>query len=267
MSWVWVTLFSCSVSPPPTSHALTGVVRGVEEGSLVIDHDEIPGFMPAMVMELPVEGSVEVVVGDQIEGALVVDGESFRLAEVRVTRRSESVPSAAHAWSEPLLLGETLERLEVPGVSGPTVLGAGQEEVTVLTFLFTTCPMPEACPLLATKLAGLQEELRGKARIVAVTLDPETDTLERLSEYAETVGADPQTWTFARLEGESLATLLSRVEMDVDRSGKVLTHNLRLLVLDRHGKLVYRHRDNSWTQPQLMTVIKPLLGATLAGAP
>lgn len=69
--------------------------------------------------------------------------------------------------------------------------------VWIASFLFTNCGM--SCPTLAAQLANTQERLASfgdRLRIVSLTVDPETDTPERLHAFGERFGADFTRWTF-----------------------------------------------------------------------
>jgi protein SCO1/2 len=180
-----------------------------------------------------------------------------RLERIDVVGRADLAPPAPR-WDESLLLGEVLEPVTLETTAGSTVVGRGQGRVTVLAFLFTSCPVPEFCPLLVTKLAALQHRI-GSGRIITVTIDPEHDTLERLAAYGTGVGADPAIWSFGRLAPDPLKQLLARVDVDVRPEGGTLTHDLRLLVLDAEGRLVYREHDNDW---DVDTLEKEVLAAT-----
>ena len=76
-------------------------------------------------------------------------------------------------------------------------------KVWVASFIFTSCPT--TCPIITQRVAQLQDALAGEAdvRYVSVTIDPETDTVERLAEYADNIKADTTTWSF--LTGEAAA--------------------------------------------------------------
>jgi protein SCO1 len=72
-----------------------------------------------------------------------------------------------------------------------------KDKVFVVSFLFTTCR--DFCPLAAARLSELQEKL-GEAMgrdifFYSISIDPETDTPERLKEYARTFQAGPG-WLF-----------------------------------------------------------------------
>jgi protein SCO1/2 len=72
-----------------------------------------------------------------------------------------------------------------------------KDKIFVINFLYTTCV--DICPLTASRLSELQEKL-GDAMgrdifFYSITIDPETDTPQRLKEYADTFGAGPG-WLF-----------------------------------------------------------------------
>ncbi len=74
---------------------------------------------------------------------------------------------------------------------------------TILDFIFTNCPF--VCPGMSAQMARLQDELHGTGvRFVSISVDPERDTPERLREYAQQLGADPNRWRF--LTGTRQAT-------------------------------------------------------------
>jgi protein SCO1/2 len=65
----------------------------------------------------------------------------------------------------------------------------------VVSFFFSNCP--SVCIQQNTKLKELQDMFAGQGvRFVAISVDPETDTPERLREYAARFGADPEQWLF-----------------------------------------------------------------------
>jgi len=69
-------------------------------GQLIVAHERIAGFMPAMTMPYKVAGTTsEVHPGDQISATLVVDNETEWLENLRVTRKAPDgfMPLAAPA--------------------------------------------------------------------------------------------------------------------------------------------------------------------------
>jgi protein SCO1/2 len=186
--------------------------------------------------------------GDRITARLRMTDRHAVLSDVRVTGHP-GVPGMAEGPG-PVRAGELLPGLDVPVTGGGTWhLGDGQGRPTALTFLYTTCPVPEFCPLTVTRLQALQAAIGHDARLLAVTIDPKADTPEALDAFAAKVGADPEVWRFGRLEGEALDDLALRAALAVvpeeGEEGRIL-HGLRLLVLDGSGRLIERYDDNDW---------------------
>jgi protein SCO1/2 len=235
------------------AYIVTGEVIQVSSPTeVVIKHEDVPGLMPAMTMPFTVRDPALVAglePGDRVYARLITEGEEWYLAEIRERGRvPASTGSPAPATRPgPLRATQTLPRTEIPLTDGTTlILGAGQATPVLLTFLYTTCPRPEFCPALATRLQGLQAGLQpGEATLLAVTIDPTNDTLPVLKAYAEAVGADPAKWRFGRLEGEALADLAARAALTVDTvtGSEEILHSLRVMVFDDQGRLVERYDD------------------------
>jgi protein SCO1 len=71
-------------------------------------------------------------------------------------------------------------------------------KVVVVTFIYASCT--DACPLLTAKMATLQDDLGmdfgPKVFFVSITVDPERDTPEVLTRYAQAHGANLAGWAF-----------------------------------------------------------------------
>jgi protein SCO1/2 len=69
--------------------------------------------------------------------------------------------------------------------------------IWVADFVFTSCPT--VCPKLTKRMQEIQHRARnlGDAfHLVTISVDPETDTPEKLAAYAATYHATPTRWTF-----------------------------------------------------------------------
>lgn len=69
-------------------------------------------------------------------------------------------------------------------------------KVWISNFIYTQCT--ETCPIQSAQVARLQAEFVAEEdlRLVSITVDPERDTPEVLSRYADRYGADPKRWLF-----------------------------------------------------------------------
>ena len=246
----------------PARHSLTGTVIEVRPDALLVAHDDIPGVMDAMTMPFtladPADGQ-RVRQGDRISSTLVA-GERWVLTNVVVTERS-----VARAVAEPrpraerrIEVGQTFGTTKLPlAGGGELVLGPNQKGPVVLTFLYTRCPLPEFCPLVTRRLLELQPALPDRARAVAVTLDPEYDTLEVLEDYGTHQGAVPGRVDFGRLPREMLLPLVERAGLTVHGKGLDISHDLVLVVLGADGRVLARYRDMHWDRAEVLAHLGP----------
>ena len=132
----------------------------------------------------------------------------------------------------------------------------------VANFLFTSCP--GACPLLAQATMQLQDRLKTwlpksgpmPAAIISITVDPVTDTPERLRSFGGTFKADPAIWSFVRGEYAEMEALVTGgfhqalIRDDRDRELEVekdpviaqatpidTAHSVKFVLVDAEGRI------------------------------
>lgn len=83
-------------------------------------------------------------------------------------------------------------------------------KIWVVNFIYTHCP--DTCPLQTAEMANLQADLATETdvRLVSITVDPNRDTPEVLSRYANRFRADANRWLF--LTGEKGAIYRFAIE-------------------------------------------------------
>ncbi len=72
--------------------------------------------------------------------------------------------------------------------------------ITLMNFFFTSCP--STCPTMSKELNALQDEYSSSPLLnfVSISVDPETDTFEKLQEFATRYNAKPGRWHILRGE-------------------------------------------------------------------
>ncbi len=236
------------------------VLEQLDADTIVVDHDPVQGLMPAMVMPFDVSeaGILDGVrPGARIVARLMKEDGKVVIDKLRVTGHAPLPPSYRQPEGGPVRPGKTLPATAIDVGDGPWTVGEGQGVPTVLTFLYTTCPLPAFCPMVTSRLQGLQGSLSADddARLIAVTIDPSTDTRTVLDAYAQTAGADPARWRFGRLEGEALEALVGHAALSVVREGEIV-HAIRWLVLDAEGRLIERYDDNGWPMDRVLSQLR-----------
>ncbi len=239
----WLTI-ACGADP---AYIVEGTVVEVRPpAAVVLDHEKIPGLMDAMVMPFDVADPASLTglsPGDRVVARYELGREGGKLTRIRVTARGQAPEGADGPL--PLRIGDVLPAVELPAHDGKTIaLGPEQADRVALTFVYTRCPDPAFCPAMFARLQALDAALADAAgvRLVAVTLDPDHDTPEVLTAHAAKLGLSDR---FALVRAPDLESLAMRAGLPVVRTegSWEVAHGLRLLVLDRGGRLVERYDD------------------------
>ena len=113
--------------------------------------------------------------------------------------------------------------------------------VWVADFIYTGCG--SACPLLTQRLSEFgkrvprNDSLRS-VKLVSFTVDPETDTPERLKEYAERFGASRETWLFLTGPIDQIQkTATEGFKLAYQKTDVDLFHSEKLVVIDAFGRI------------------------------
>ncbi len=107
-------------------------------------------------------------------------------------------------------------------------------KVVVISPMYTTCK--DSCPMLTANLARIQKslgpQLESNARLLSITVDPETDTPPVLKEYCSHFDAKPG-WYFLTGKKENVELVLRRLGLYAEQKQEHL--NLFLIGNDRTG--------------------------------
>jgi protein SCO1/2 len=137
--------------------------------------------------------------------------------------------------------------------SGRTVnLANLRGTIWVADFIYTTCT--DTCPLQTAEMGKLQAEWSDKSglKLISFSVDPEKDTAEVLSRYADRYKADSQRWLFLTGAKEEITRLvqegfkLSAVPVvNAESSEGIIMHSPRFVLVDRQAQIrgYYDSRD------------------------
>lgn len=122
-------------------------------------------------------------------------------------------------------------------------------KVHIVAFFFTSCP--SQCPRILSVMRGIQEDIErqepferydGDLRLMAITVDPVTDTPEKLREAISTYGLDPARWTMLTGDKDAVTALVQGgFAMAVGEKQETapgvydIAHSNRLAVVDGDG--------------------------------
>jgi protein SCO1/2 len=145
--------------------------------------------------------------------------------------------------------------------------------VWIANFVFTSCNAE--CLILSSRFAELQRLFADEPGVafVSFSVDPQTDTPERLGQFAQRWHADPERWYFLTGDTGKLDALIKNsfllpITRDPMEAGKLLSqkliHTNRFAIVDRSG-IVAAYVDG--LQPESVSVISRLVFEMLQESP
>ena len=270
---------ACGTPTEQRSYTLQGQVQSIDAARklLIVKHEEIKGFMPAMTMPYEVQDVKAfdtLAPGDLINSTLVVFSNGAHLSNIRKVGTAPlerppaeaPMPSASSGF-ELLKPGEAVPDGAFVDQDGKKrSFGAFKGTPVVMTFIYTRCPLPTFCPLMDRHFASLQKTMKDDAalkdvHLVTVSFDPTTDTPAVLKAHAKTLNADLRHWTFLTGDRDAVDQFAARFGVSVSRAlndPRDISHNLRTVVISADGKLVKTYTGNDWSPEQVLSDLRGL---------
>lgn len=250
----------------PGEYRLTGEVikKSAEINRILVQHDEIKGFMPAMTMEFSVSpGDYSMVKpGMKVRAILYRDGDDFCLKEIWPDQSDHlktiysvhealAIDTEKRGFRVYRELGESVPPFALYNQDGELVTAStfsGQR--IVLNFIFTRCPDANMCSLSVTKMIELQQGAKAsgveKLQLLSVSLDPEYDTPGVLNSYTVARGIDTSNYQFLAGPLAQVELLLRQLGVSRFADGSLIQHSLNTLLIDGNGELVYLEEGSDW---------------------
>lgn len=281
-----VTFSSCSKAPPspaPSTAAsveersfeVQGILRSIDSDrqGVIIEHEDIPDFMPSMTMPFSVKNPDELnalAVGDAVGFRFVVSESDSWITHLHPIDRAslklpESEPKADATNTPRLKEGDALPEFAlVDEANRPLTRESLAGRATILTFIFTRCPIPNFCPLMSSNFLQLQQKLEAtpaladQVRLLSISFDPE-DTPQRLGQYATNIGASPVLWRHASGSKEETRKLTGAFSVYVRADdGGSFSHGLCTALITPEGTIAKLWRGNSWTVDEVWQALEDL---------
>jgi protein SCO1/2 len=257
----------------PKRYDLRGEILGLapDRRVLIVHHEEIPGYMPAMTMELGVvaadfkgfrEGQriaarlFEAAPGDfQLEGIRILDPVKDSIVATAAQKlREDTFVRGKNAYRE---VGEEAPRFTLYNQLGEVVaFDRFRGQRVVLNFIFTRCPVATMCPASTAKMATLQRLARERGirdfQLISITLDPAYDTPPVLKSYAEGRGLDASNFNFLTGPEPAIRSLLTQFGVIAEPGENIWKHTLATLLIGRDGKILHRIDGSAWEPDDLL---------------
>jgi protein SCO1 len=263
-----VPTVSCvRAAPSERQFELRGQILEVRSDTeLLVKHDDIKGFMPAMTMPYKLRDAQVGrgrAAGDLIRATLVVTDTDAWITDIEKTGAAplpETNTATSSGRDVPLLrpgdLAPDTPLTDEQGRAFSPMRWRGS--AIAVTFIYTRCPLPQYCPALDRRFAAVQRliqndpSLNGRARLLSVSFDPDVDTPAALRAHAKKLNADPQVWRFATAPRDDVARFAAAFGINVIREqDKTITHNMRTALIDPNGRVLTIYDGTEWTADQI----------------
>jgi len=135
-------------------------------------------------------------------------------------------------------------------------------KVVAVTFIYATCT--DTCPLLTSKLAGIQRRLgkdrAANAAFVAITVDPDRDTPTVLRNYAQAQGADVPGWAFLTGTPAEIQDVVRRYGVFARKTARGdVDHTFLTSLVDAKGALRVQYMGVRFDPDEMLRDLRALL--------
>jgi cytochrome oxidase Cu insertion factor (SCO1/SenC/PrrC family) len=235
-----VSLFALAL-PAEAAYPLHAIVVARSGDVLVARTSGSTGTLPAGTYRFAIDRSTPTPAsGSEIDA--IADGARGGLQHltdvVETPPFIAGLPSELHVRA--LRAGDRLPDARFVDQNGRIVhLGQWTGKTTLLSFVYTRCPLLNVCPAVSGKFAYLQRQIDPqKTHLIIVTLDPAFDSPSVLARYGEKYGSDALRWSLVTGEQSVVKRLLDRLQIAPlqDSPGNII-HEEALVIAGPSGTI------------------------------
>lgn len=257
---------------------LRGKVISVDKAarSAKIEHENIPGLMPAMTMDFPIREDwvwEDLVPGVEIRASLVEDKnakEPYWLEKIAILAAAgPNQPPLAE--KQPEQIGKTVPDFSLVNQGGKRFTFQDYRgKALAVTFIYRECPLPEFCIKMSRQFSDMANkiaadpEAKDKIRLLSISFDPERDTPEKLKQYGlGYLGKDAKddftVWQLAVGTDNEVRAVADffRLKYETDTADKTqINHSLVTAVIAPDGKVTKIFTGGRWTPDEVLNELK-----------
>lgn len=270
-----VCLLAVEVLQGAQRFPVNAVILSIDKAhrTFLASSSEIPGYMKAMVMPFQVRDAKAL---DGLKPSMFVDFtlavdkdrswvENLRVHEYQsveqepmLARRLQLLANLdrKNPLAPPIAIGDAVPDFTLTDQAGSRVrLSLLAGKVVGITFIYTSCPLPDYCFRLSNNFGRLQKRFATRMGrdlvLLSISFDPAHDTPAVLAKYAGIWKADANSWHFLTGTLSDVKQVCHRFGLNFWPDEASLTHSLHTVVVDRQGKLAANFEGNQFTAEQL----------------
>ena len=249
-----------------TTYDVSGVILEInkDDHKLLIDHNEIPGFMNSMVMYFNIHNSVNLNDFDLLDSVIfnlvVTEDSHYSLNLNKVGKRtinnSNDIDTNNANQEDELYklktIGEQLDDFTLIKTNNEIFnLSQLKTNFNIITFIFSRCPMPEMCPATISNIQYLAETFENKKDMsfILISFDYIYDTPEKLYETYKHIEQ-----TYNNIDFLSSVNHINDLYMVTKQCGvsfggieeNNIGHTMRTVVIDANRKILKIYEGFDW---------------------
>lgn len=137
-------------------------------------------------------------------------------------------------------------------------------KVQVVAMVYTHCEY--ACPRILADMKRIRDALSGEAQsstnFLIISIDPERDTPERLTQFADENNLGEENWTLLNGNDGDILEVAALLGVKYKRiSDTDFTHSNMISVLNREGEIVHQRKQLSDDQSEIIRAIERLMNS------
>jgi protein SCO1/2 len=145
----------------------------------------------------------------------------------------------------------------------PVSLADLRGKVLAISFVFTTCS--DSCPIVTAKMVDIKRRLGSdfgpRVHFVSISVDPLSDTPERLRAYAAKFNADVPGWSFLTGTPAQIDHVVRRFGAYARRADNGGVDHLNLTsLIDARGRLRVQYLGYRFQEGEMLADLQALLG-------
>jgi len=263
------------VSGPAVAHeaSFRGLVLALEpqRGEVIVRHDALLGHAAAVTTfrVAPASALRSLRVGETIDATASSDSEPWTLSGIHMlgsqaltgslaSGGSTTVPSVVRNVHH-VTVGESAPLSTLVDQRGRQfTLRDFRGSAVVMAFAYTRCRDPRECRLITARFHTLQAKFRSSpVHLVEVTLDPAYDRPAVLAQYGRAFGNDPQRWTLATGDPETVLDFAAQFDVTAFPDERVgLIHPERVVILDKFGDVREMIDEGAWSPNEIVAAVQ-----------
>ena len=262
------------VNTPVDRYRLRGLVLATSPatGEITVQHGDIPGFMPAMTMAYKLKDPSAIQKlkpGDEISADVLVhsDSDDYLLDTVVITSAARRGLVPAMLPPHQLMVGEAVPDLPLVNQDGKTIhLKDYRGKALLITFIYTRCPMPTACPLITSHFAKVNNDLARDSKaydashLISISLDPSYDKPPVLRlyglAYLDDNAATFSHWEFADTTPADLKRLAEAFGLQYSQENNQITHTMATTLIGPDSKVEKTWAGSDWNPDDVANAVR-----------